>query len=144
MKKAKYAPDRIKEMLPCSAILAIANRISAEFGLPEAPRGAIRHMYDENDLPLIYVNKKGRLWVDKYYIAYSLRDEVVRYVYLTHRHIKEEYQSYASAAKARKETLQMPAEIKRAFDRAAGVMFLKERKVWTEKNIYKNPVSVQK
>ena len=122
----------------------ISNRISAEYGLPEVPRGAIRRMYDENGLPLVYENENGRLWVDKYYIAYTLCNEVIRYAYLTHHHIKEEYSGYAAAAKTRKEPPRLPAEIMKAFNRAAVAMFLKGRRCWVEKKFLENQPSRQK
>ena len=144
MKRAMCVPDMAKEMLPCGVIVMISNRVAVEFDLAEVPRGAIRRMYDEDGLPLVYINENGRLWIDKYYIAYSLRDEVVRYVYLTHHHIKEEYRGYAAVAKERKESIQMPVEIKKAFDRAAVAMFLKGRMCWVEKKYHENPLSRQK
>lgn len=144
MKRTPCAPDLVKELLPCGVIIMISNRISAEYGLPEAPKGAIRRMYDEDGLPLVYENENGRLWVDKYYVAYNLCDEGIRYAYLTHHHIKEEYSGYAAAAKARKEPTHLPVEIMKEFNRAAVAMFLKGRRCWAEKRFLENPLSRQK
>ena len=62
------------------------------FGLPQLTHDQMHAIFhDTIPMPVIVQNKEVEVWCDKYYIAYSFRDEMtVHYVYITYRHLREE------------------------------------------------------
>lgn len=64
-------------------------------------------------------NGEYKLWIDKFYIAYSRHDEDdIHYVYITKQHIYEEYDSFKKAREYRKTKLYLPKRIRQIFNSA--------------------------
>lgn len=77
------------EHLDTASVHHHGKTVSCALGLPIVPICALRQP-ERLYLPIHLENGNGQIWVDRYYIAYMLRDNVVRYVYLTKRYIREE------------------------------------------------------
>ena len=65
--------------------------------------------------PLVINGGLGRVWVDKYYLAYRLAGGKVRYVYITRRHICEELESIRELERERGMSFRLPREISAQF-----------------------------
>jgi hypothetical protein len=79
----------------------------------------LRQLFKRKFIPQIYSNGITELWVDRWYIAFSnINEDEVHYVYLTLRHIYEEYKSFMQASKARKKQIKLPQQIDIAFRKA--------------------------
>lgn len=77
------------EHLDLASVHHHARTVSMALNLPVVSLAALRQP-ERLALPIHLENGNGQIWVDRYYIAYMLRDNVVRYVYLTKRYIREE------------------------------------------------------
>lgn len=70
-------------------------------------------------MPLLFTNTYSQLWVDKLYIAYSdIDDPNVHYVYLTDKHIDEEYRSYNASRRERNKDVCLPEYLNEIFRKA--------------------------
>ena len=74
--------------------------------------------------PIQRQSPEAKVWIDKYYIAFSRGSEPIRYPYLTRCHIEEEQRSLADLQAERNLTLCLPKEIDRLFREAAARMDL--------------------
>ena len=111
-------------VLPYYKILHLANTVSTIYRLPFIPAKKLMQQYStKSPMPIILENEKGRIWVDKYYIAIQMTDGIVRYVYLTRHHIQEEYQSYLLARHTRRNRVYLPDAIKKEFQSATRKMY---------------------
>ncbi len=82
----------------------------------------------------IYAGNGMQLWIDELYIAYSAEgDSEVNYIYLTDKHIMEEYRSYEEARKERKNNVRLPAPIDRVFKEALDYMKIIKKKYFFSK-----------
>ena len=88
--------------LPFQRLLALGRAVAAAHSLsmPSVQRLRLRHS-ERVPIPSVTTNGHGTLWIDRDYIAYALVDEIVRYVYVTRTHAKEEIASYATLRKLR-------------------------------------------
>ena len=122
-----------QECLEAEELAWLAGFIARENGLnPIAPEAIIR-AYGTTEMPLITQSERGRLWVDRYYIAYEGDKWRIHYAYLTRAHIREESSSYFSASKARKRMIRMPASISNIFYHARREMNANQTNIWFEK-----------
>lgn len=79
----------------------------------------LRQLFKKKFIPQIYSNGITKLWVDRWYIAFSnINEDEVHYIYLTQRHIFEEYTSFMQASRARKKQIQLPQQIDIVFKKA--------------------------
>ena len=109
--------------LPYYKVLHLANTVSTIYSLPFIPAKTLMQQYStKNPMPIILENEMGRIWVDKYYIAFQMTDGIVRYVYLTSHHVQEEYQSYLLARHIRRNRVYLPDTIKKEFQSATRKM----------------------
>ena len=108
-------------------LLALARAVAAAHGLsmPSAHRLRLRHS-ERVPIPTVTTNAQGTLWIDRDYIAYALADELVRYVYVTRTHAKEEIASYAMLRKLRANPPRLPPEILNQFRTALRMMNLRD------------------
>ncbi len=117
--------------LSCRRIMILADVVALRYGLKKVERRDVRWMYDSRvPMPVITRCAEGDLWVDKYYIAYKLMDNVVRYAYLTRHHIHEEMTSFAEVAKARGKVNRIAPDIRSAFDKAYLHMEGNRKNIW--------------
>lgn len=114
------------------AIIQLADLISTEYGLEMIHISEFRRHYDnpELELPLIRLNRNGVLWMDRYYLAYMLEGQPVRYIYLSKFHIDEEIQACKEVNYCRHSNLRLDPEIEEAFARAYKQMLLSNDSVW--------------
>jgi hypothetical protein len=130
MQKRNPSPNRVKA-LPYNTILTLANEISVKHGLPRVSPVDFRRSYDSGiPMPIYLKCENGRMWVDKYYLAYELPDGAIRYAYITRRHIREECRSYRLAPGKRLCMLTFPDDIVKVFVRALGEMNAAEKNFW--------------
>ena len=77
--------------LPAKDVVKIITDTLVHFGL-DYPYNEIRQNFRADiPVPVIVENKEVTVWIDKYYVAYSMQDEIeVHYLYITRRHLNEE------------------------------------------------------
>ena len=106
--------------LTCPELAALADAVCDRFDLKRVAYADVRRMYGEAmPCPLRTRCGAGDLWVDKYYLAYQLQDDMLRYAYLTRTHRREEAESYAEAARTRGREICLPAAVTVAFRQAS-------------------------
>ncbi len=126
--QAVYTRNYPLYALPYYKVLHLANTVSTIYSLPFIPAKTLMQQYStKSPMPIIMENEKGRIWVDKYYIAIQMTDGIVRYVYLTRHHIQEEYQSYLFARRTRRNRVYLPDTIKKEFQSATSKMNRKNK-----------------
>lgn len=70
-------------------------------------------------IPFVISDSYIQLWVDKLYIAHSdIDDPNVHYVYLTDKHIDEEYRSYSTARRETNRDVFLPEYLDKVFKEA--------------------------
>ncbi len=118
--------------LSIEAIIQLADLISTEYGLEMIHISEFRRHYDnlELELPLIRLNGNGILWMDRYYLAYMLEGQPVRYIYLSRFHIDEEIRACKEVNYCRHSNLRLDPEIEEAFARAYKQMLLSNDSIW--------------
>lgn len=86
-------------------IIELANMVAADINIPHIPEDQLRnHLFANPPMPKVIQTFEAQLWVDRYYIAFSLTNEpYVHYIYITAKHAREELQD-------------MTARIRRAVD----------------------------
>jgi hypothetical protein len=98
-------------------IYKIASAVSARYGLEDISFDDVRDMYFESiPIPILARNGNGCIWVDKCYIAYQLKDNILHYIYLTRRHIGEERSAYRTASRQRAQDIRIPKDITAQYD----------------------------
>ena len=73
-------------------------------------------------LPVVVECPHGILWVDRYYVAYQIRNGTVHYTYLIREHIQEEVKAYKEA------NAEIPKDIQHCF--LVGAAGMKKRNTW--------------
>ena len=113
--------------------------LSQKHGLPMPDYDELRKTYVQKYAgPVFLHNAKGRIWADRYYIAYQLEGiGKVKYVYVTKYHMREEAISYSQAAKGRGTKNMMPQDIKRAFNRILRIMHAKGTDIWVDEEEFR-------
>lgn len=83
--------------------------------------------------PIILDSNNGRMWVDRYYVAYQLDGMAeVKYVYIAKHHVFEEISSYRQASKLRSEDFKPSNGILQQFKCARWEMLAKGCQVWVD------------
>ena len=82
----------MRKKLSNEQIVKLASMVANDLGMKALDENALIKGLRKNPImPTIIRDGHAQLWVDRYYIAYSLEDEkVVHYVYITPEHAKEE------------------------------------------------------
>ena len=124
--------DRTTRALSCSALANLVNRIADRYELPPVPERMLKQSCytDTVSIPVIVENRNGILWADRFYAAYRLNTGEFRYFYLTYTHITEETFGYREAARQRETPDRMPAEIRKAFNKAMRAMRKSRYWIW--------------
>lgn len=106
--------------LPVDDVIALATRVVTRLRLRIPSVDELRvALQDRYGYAQLISDGEIQLWVDRLYIAYSRMDECkVHYVYLTDKHIEEEYRSYQMARSERKNNVFLPANIDAQFKKA--------------------------
>ncbi|HPJ02484.1 MAG TPA: hypothetical protein PKU80_06565 [Candidatus Limiplasma sp.] len=106
--------------LTCPELYALMKVVCTRFGLMRLAYADIRQLHGTaTPLPLHTQSDTGYLWVDKYYLAYQLDADVLRYAYLTRTHVREEMRSYFEAADERARSVRLPTTVAVAFKKAS-------------------------
>ncbi len=73
-------------------IIGLASLVASDLGIKRLDESALLMNLEKNPvMPSIISDGCGQLWVDRYYVAYSLsEDTFVHYVYITPEHASEE------------------------------------------------------
>lgn len=103
--------------LPAHEIAALAIRVASTVQVKAPSEAELCLALMKRGTPAQLISDSyTQLWVDMLYIAYStIDDPMVHYVYITDRHIAEEYQSYLAARKTRKNEVFLPESINQQF-----------------------------
>ena len=92
-----------------------------------------REMFGKYPQPVILDSHSGRLWIDRYYVAYQLSGcPEVKYVYAAKHHILEETAAYRTAAKRGNSMYTMPEEIARQFSIIRQKMRASGTDIWVD------------
>lgn len=135
MCEQKPVLHRKDECLRCGQILRIAEYVARQYDIPFVDRVLFRREYNEAVPQPLHCEAGGRkMWVDKYYLAYMLEDGVVRYVYNTRYHIREEHRNWRDASKKRGNAPPVPKDVLRSFHKSGYEMFVAGHTCWVEKN----------
>ena len=110
----------MKNILSIKEVINLSKSVSDDLGMSlEDDAVLLKKLAQKSPVPLIVKNNNCRLWLDRFYIAYSHDDENdVHYVYLTEFHIREECHSYALARNQRKSDVRLPGQIEEQFSTA--------------------------
>ena len=110
----------------------LAKAVAGKYGLRKPDYGVLRReMFGKYPQPVILDNHSGRLWIDRYYVAYQLSGSPeVKYVYAAKHHILEEMASYKTAAKREDTMYTMPEEIARQFRIIRQKMYASGTEIW--------------
>lgn len=135
MCEKKVVLHRKGDCLRCGQILRIAEYIARQYDIPSVDRVQFRREYNETVSQPMQCERDGRkMWVDKYYLAYMLEDGVVRYVYNTLCHIREEHRNWRDAGRARGVPSPIPKDVLWCFHKSGYEMFVAGHTCWVEKN----------
>lgn len=113
----------------------VAQATARKHGLPVPKTDDIARMvnsFRKMPFSLIRENENGRLWVDRYYVAYENEKGDVRYTYCTKHHMLEEERSYRYASKLRRTRIEIPGDVRRCFETAKKSMKARGEAVWVE------------
>ena len=103
------------ELLPFRNLYALAYAVAKAHRLSLPSGNHLRLRYDDKEpVSTVMVNENGTLWVDREYIAYSLADGSIHYVYVTRAHVRDEIASYAvlrNGRDKRANPVRLPPEI---------------------------------
>ena len=118
------------------AVYNIAKAVAEKYHLRKPDYTVFRsEMFGKFPLPVILDNSSGRLWVDRFYVAYQLDGSAeVRYVYAAKHHIFEERSAYRAAAKRHEGKCVMPKEIDRQFRIIHRKMIASGSQVWVNRD----------
>ena len=124
------------ESLNAMQVFNIAKYIAKKYGLRMPDYCRMRsEMSGKIPQPIILDSNNGRMWVDRYYVAYQLDGtSEVKYVYIAKHHVLEEISGYRNASKLRSEDFKPSKDILRQFKRARGEMLAKGCQVWVDVN----------
>lgn len=124
------------ESLNAMQVFNIAKYIARKYGLRLPDYCRMRsEMSGKIPQPIILDSNNGRMWVDRYYVAYQLDGMAeVKYVYIAKHHVLEEISGYRQASKLRGEDFKPSNGILRQFKRARGEMLAKGCQIWVDVN----------
>ena len=124
------------ESLNSLQVYELAKAVAVKYGLRKPDYAVLRkEMFGMYPQPVILDSPNGRLWVDRFYIAWQSGDNAeVRYVYVTRHHILEERSSYRIAAKRGDARHSMPEEIARQFRIIGKKMLATGTEIWIDPN----------
>ncbi len=79
-------------------IIELANMVAADINIPHIPEDQLRNHLSENPpMPKLIQNSAAQLWIDRYYIAFSLMEEsCAHYIYIAEQHAREELQDMSA------------------------------------------------
>lgn len=118
-------------------IKLIANNLRRQLRLPCPDEAAIRDMYNSDcPMPIVMTNAHGTVWLDRYYAAFKLPGQEVRYVYISKAHIREELSSCREVRKTRGAGFCLPPDICRQFRKALISMRKTGGDAWVETEDY--------
>ncbi len=119
----------MRQYLGFKQLTALAQRLCAKLDFRAPSSGRIMENYFSPVPQPILLRRGGvKLWIDKYYVAYLERGQVV-YAYLTRRHIEEEREALRELARERGSYRALPEEIEKTFAAALAEMKLRGREV---------------
>ncbi len=120
-------------------VFRMTKYLARKYGLPLPNYDALKRTYTQKYAgPLLLHNANGRLWSDRYYIAYQLESTgELKYVYLTKYHIHEELISYRQAAKERDTENLMPKDVKRIFSKTVRIMNGEGTDIWIDEEEFR-------
>ncbi len=136
---------RDSESLNSLQVYELARAVAVKYGLRKPYYAVLRReMFGKHPQPVILDSPNGRLWADRFYIAWQPDDSTeVRYVYVTRHHILEERASYRIAAKRGEARHTMPEEIARQFRIISKKMLASGTKIWIDPNENLQSVNVK-
>lgn len=79
-----------QQCLDAEELAWLAGFIARETGLKSIAPDTIIKAYGTCEMPLVTESAKGRLWIDRYYIAYEGKKRRIHYAYLTREHHGED------------------------------------------------------
>ncbi len=114
----------------------LAKAVAEKYSLRKPDYAVLRReMFGKCPLPVILDSRNGRLWVDRFYVAYQLDGyDGVKYVYATRHHILEERSAYRASAKRQNAEYTMPEEIARQFRVIDLKMRASGTEIWIDPN----------
>ncbi len=114
----------------------LAKALAEKHGLRKPDYAVLRReMFGNYPQPVILDSPRGRLWVDRFYVAWQSADSAtVKYVYVAKHHILEELSSYRRAAKRGNAKHAMPLEIARQFRIIHNKMLASGTEIWIDLN----------
>ena len=117
-------------------VYKLAKAVADKYGLRKPDYAVLRkEMFGKFPQPVILDNDNGRLWVDRYYVAYQLDGcAEVKYVYVTRHHILEEKSDYRASAKRGNTKHTMPKEIAHQFGIISKKMLASGTEIWVDPN----------
>ena len=118
--------------LEAKQLYALAVDVARKYGLKPPTRKDIAANYSDRwASPIVTQNASGRMWTDKYYLAFQFLTEEVRYLYISRRHISEELQGYKIAAVERNDaSIRLPEDIHAQFRKALARMKKNGQNIW--------------
>lgn len=123
--------DKKPDCLPAKIILYLAQCIAWEYHLPRIDTERFQRVYDdpEGEGPYVLRSENGFLWLDRYYLAFALKDVKVHYIYLTRYHIMEEADALKEAG-PRNKCFTMNAEVQGFFRMPFDFMRRNDAEIW--------------
>lgn len=124
----------------------LAKEVAEKYGLRRPDYAVLRkEMFGKYPQPVILDSHNGRLWVDRFYVAYQLDGcAEVKYVYVTRHHILEERSAFRVSAKRQNAEYTMPKEIARQFCVIDKKMRASGTEIWIDPNEDLQTVNVKK
>ncbi len=124
----------------------LAKEVAEKYGLRRPDYAVLRkEMFGKYPQPVILDSHNGRLWVDRFYVAYQLGGcAEVKYVYVTRHHILEERSAYRVSSKRGDAKHTMPEEIARQFRIISKKMLASGTEIWVDPNDDLQTVNAEK
>jgi uncharacterized protein YfaT (DUF1175 family) len=124
-------------------VIDIAEEVALKINIIISSKDIIlKHINKALPVPMLFNNDNYQMWVDKYYIAYSNSNETkIHYVYLTKKHISEEYYSYNEVRRKRGIESYLPQDINDTFIQAINKMSFTDKNYYISKEFQKRIVN---
>ena len=115
-------------------VYRLAKKVAEKNGLRKPDYPVLRReMLGAYPQPVVLDSHNGRLWVDRFYIAFQLDGYPgVKYVYAARHHILEETAAYRVSAKRGDARHTMPEEIDRQFNVIRQKMLASGSEIWVD------------
>ena len=115
--------------VPLGTLTSIAQSLARRLSLPAPSLKQVSGAYVEGvypSQPLVLSGENGTLWVDRYYAAYQDRDGLLRYAYISKKHVSEEVNAWRAANRA------LPPDVEAAMRPAVKKMRMSGTAFWLD------------